>query len=107
MWLEKDGAILGDGLFNLLLNVERLGSISQAARFMSMSYRSAWGKIKITEKQWGVPLVNTRVGGKTGGGAALTPQAKDLLKRYYKFRQEIDNFVWNIYDDIFKGWPGP
>lgn len=107
IWLEKDGAIFGDGLFKLLSNVAGLGSISQAAREMGMSYRAAWGKIKVAEGRWGVPLVITQVGGEMGGGAKLTPEADELLKRFRRLRQEVDNFVQNTFQEIFRGWPGP
>jgi len=107
IWLEKNGAIFGDGLFDLLSNVDSLGSISQAAKVLGMSYRAAWGKIKITEKRWGVPLVITQVGGEMGGGARLTVQASELLKRYLNLRQEIDKLAQKIYSECFQGWPGP
>ena len=107
IWLEKDGAIFGDGLFKLLSNVAVFGSISQAAREMGMSYRAAWGKIKLAEKCWRVPLVLTQVGGEMGGGAKLTPEADGLLQRYRRLRQEVERFVERSFDDIFQGWPGP
>lgn len=107
LWLERNGAIFGDGLLKLLSKISSAGSISQAAREMSMSYRAAWGKIKIAEKNLGLPLVITRVGGKAGGGTTLTPEADELLKRFQRLKQEVRQFVRNIYRDIFKGFPGP
>jgi molybdate transport system regulatory protein len=103
VWLEKEGAVFGDGLFKLLSNVARLGSISWAAREMGMSYRAAWGKIKSAEEHWGVALVVTQVGGEMGGGAKLTPEAEELLKRFQKLRQEVDLFVRNSFNEIFQG----
>lgn len=107
IWLEKNGAIFGDGLLKLLSNVAALGSISQAAREMEMSYRAAWGKIKVAEERWGLPLVITQVGGEMGGGAKLTPEAGELLKRFRRLRQEVDHFARNSFIEIFRGWPGP
>lgn len=107
IWLEKDGAIFGDGLYRLLSNVAALGSISQAAREMGMSYRAAWGKIKGAEERWKLPLVITQVGGEMGGGARLTPEAAELLVRFKRLRQEVDNFVKDSFTEIFRGWPGP
>lgn len=107
IWLEKDGAIFGDGLYLLLTKVAAHGSISEAAREMGMSYRSAWGKIKVAEKHWKVPLVLTKVGGELGGGAQLTPVALDLLQRYLKLRQEANDFLNDKFKDIFRDWPGP
>lgn len=107
LWLEKNGAIFGDGLYNILVKVKDTGSISQAAREMSMSYRAAWGKIKVAERHWGVSLVVTQVGGEMGGGAKLTPSADELLKRYRKFQREVDSFIQNSFRVTFQGWPGP
>lgn len=107
LWLEKDGAIFGEGMFKLLSHVSMLGSIAQAAKEMGMSYRAAWGKIKVVERRWGVPLVVTQVGGEMGGGAKLTPEAYELLKRFRRLQQEIDHFVENSFKEIFRGWPGP
>lgn len=107
IWLEKDGAIFGDGLYHLLTKVAAHGSISRAAREMGMSYRSAWGKIKVAEKHWKVSLVLTRVGGELGGGGQLTPAALDLLQRYLKLRQEANDYLHDKFKDIFRDWPGP
>jgi len=107
IWLENDGVIFGDGLFVLLSNVTRFGSISQAAREMGMSYRAAWGKIKVAERRCGVPLVLTQVGGEMGGGARLTPEGEELLEKFYRMRQEVDKFILNSFKEIFEGWTGP
>lgn len=106
LWVEKNEAIFGDGLFNILIKVNATGSISQAAREMSMSYRAAWGKIKTAEGRWGVPLVVTQIGGEMGGGAKLTPLACELLERYRKFQQDVDGYVQYSFNKTFKGWPG-
>jgi molybdate transport system regulatory protein len=103
LWLEKDGAIFGDGLYNLLSSISNLGSISQAARGMGMSYRAAWGKIRATEKKWGIPLVVARVGGEAGGWAKLTPEAEELLKIYCRLQQEVDKLVQNLSGKFFAG----
>jgi len=101
IWLEKDGGVQGDGFFQLLDRIEKNGTIAAAAESMGMSYRAAWGKIKAAEKQWGISLVTTKVGGDTGGGARLTPQASDLLQRFFKFRQDVDNEIAKIFKRNF------
>ncbi|MDD3653900.1 MAG: LysR family transcriptional regulator [Desulfotomaculaceae bacterium] len=107
LWLEKDGTVLGDGLIKLLSRVAWFGSISQAARDMGMSYRNAWGKIKLAEKRCGVNLVLTQVGGEMGGGAKLTPEAVELVARFYKLQKEVDESVQNSFNEIFQGWTSP
>lgn len=107
LWLTKNGGIFGEGVFKLLSRVAGLGSISQAAREMDMSYRAAWGKIKLAEKRWGITLVTTQVGGEMGGGARLTPAALELLTRYRRLREAVDTFVQGSFQELFRDWPDP
>ena len=72
IWLEKNGEqVFGDGIYRLLMLVDELGSINQAAYVEKMSYRQAWGKIKRIEKRLNMRLLDRRRGGETGG-AMLT-----------------------------------
>ncbi|MFZ5641969.1 MAG: winged helix-turn-helix domain-containing protein [Bacillota bacterium] len=91
LWLEKNGTAFGEGLYNLLYLVEKTGSISAAALEMGMSYRTAWGKIRAIEKAWGVRLVDTRVGGKAGGGSGITQEAYLIMDRLREFRQQVED----------------
>lgn len=101
LWLEKNGMVFGEGLFNILMYVASSKSMAQAAREMGMSYRSVWGKIKTAENCWGMQLVSTQVGGEMGGGASLTPVAQELLRKYSSLRQEMEQKVQEIYKRIF------
>ena len=101
VWLKKGGAVFGDGLFNLLSNIEGTGSIAQAARLMNMSYRAAWGKIKMAEERFGMQLVVTQVGGEAGGGARLTPEAKKFLKKFRLLKEEIEEILSKKFREIF------
>ena len=73
VWLEANGRmIFSDGRLQLLEAVAELGSLRQAARKLGMSYRAAWGLLKVTERALGAPLLEVTIGGRAGGGAALT-----------------------------------
>ena len=89
VWLEKNGIAFGDGLYNLLSGIERTGSIAAAASDMGMSYRAAWGKIRVAEKKWQIKLVKTRVGGDAGGGSILTADARVLMERFRVLKNGI------------------
>jgi len=103
IWLEKDGGVQGDGFFQILEHIKQSGSIAGAATAMSMSYRTVWGKIKTVEQKWNLPLVNTKVGGETGGGASLTPEAIRLLGSFYRFKEQVDKEINKIFYQVFKG----
>lgn len=81
-WIEnKEEVVLGGGKTALLLAVDRLGSIQGAADEFGMSYRHAWGVIKKMEHRAGFKLVETKLGGKEGGGARLTPKGKTFIEK--------------------------
>jgi len=87
-WIENGGeVVLGGGKAALLLAVDQLGSIQRAADKFGMSYRHAWGVIRKIEQRACLKIVETKMGGKDGGGAQLTPKGKAFVK---------------ITDDLFK-----
>jgi molybdate transport system regulatory protein len=89
-WLvAQEGPAFGAGLRALLEGVRAAGTITSAARAMGMSYRQAWGRIRLTERRLGMKLVDTRAGGSRGGATALTPGAIELLDSFRGFEQEV------------------
>lgn len=79
---EKGKQIIGPGLYELLAEVEKTGSLSQAAREMNMSYRTAWGRIKKIEARLGAEVIEKQIGGTRGGGSRLTARGSELMKVY-------------------------
>jgi molybdate transport system regulatory protein len=103
IWLEQDGEVLaGNGKIGLLKRIGDTGSIQKAADQMGMSYRHAWGFIQKAEKRSGIKFLETQVGGRDGGGARLTPQGKDFLERYSKFREGLDDYIEAKFKKAFK-----
>lgn len=103
VWLEENGGVaFAEGRKMLLEAVDRLGSLNAAAQEMGMSYRAAWGKIKATEKALGIKLLAVTTGGKGGGGAVLTPEAKDLLSKYKQYTDRVAVLVEKEYVRIFE-----
>ena len=73
---------LGPGKVRILECIRDGGSISEAARDMKMSYRSAWLLVDSMNSQFKQPVVNTTLGGRGGGSAKLTPFGADVIQRY-------------------------
>ena len=74
LWVDRAGrALLGPGRVELLEGIDRLRSISAAARELKMSYRRAWLLVQSMNQAAGEPLVEAATGGRHGGGARLTP----------------------------------
>lgn len=80
--LDEKRHALGPGMMALLQGIQQHGSIRKAGSEMAMSYRKSWLLLKNMERTFGRPVVATSIGGKTGGGASLTPLGAELLKRY-------------------------
>ncbi|MGV3548261.1 winged helix-turn-helix domain-containing protein [Rhizobium sp.] len=76
------GVPLSHGKAELMELIRETGSISQAAAKMGMSYRRAWLLVDELNHLFREPSIETKQGGKSGGGAALTAFGEALLKRF-------------------------
>ncbi len=103
IWMEQDGSVaFAEGRRMLLEAVDRLGSLNAAAKELGMSYRAAWGKIKATEEALGLKLLDVTTGGKGGGGAKLTHEARELVLLYNKYVQKMSLIAEKEFKLIFK-----
>ncbi len=75
----SNGARLGPGKAQLLSLIEEHGSIRAAGAAMGMSYRRAWLLADEINRMFQEPSIFTRHGGRSGGGAGLTPFGETLL----------------------------
>ena len=81
--LEYDSPlILGPGKAELLARIDRLGSISAAAREMGMSYKRAWTLVEEMNVAFAEPVIDSARGGAGGGGARVTPTGQSVLRHY-------------------------
>lgn len=102
IWIEKNGKpVFGDGRANLLETIDERGSINNAAKELGMSYRHAWGEIRLMEERLGIKLIKTRIGGRKGGGTILTDEGRGFLDKYHKFRDGINELVDKRFEKIF------
>jgi molybdate transport system regulatory protein len=91
IWVHHAGEkVLGPGRIDLLGHIDRLHSISAAAREMDMSYRRAWGLVRSMNDAAGQPLVAVATGGSGGGGAALTARGREALDLYQKLARQLE-----------------
>ncbi len=74
-----NGARLGPGKAELLALIVEHGSIRAAGAAIGMSYRRAWLLADEINRMFTEPSIFTRHGGKSGGGAGLTPFGERLL----------------------------
>ncbi len=85
--LHGDEIAMGPGKADLLEEIIRTGSISQAAKCLHMSYRRAWLLIATMNQCFGQPVVVTKTGGSHGGGAQVTPLGERALQLFRQMEQ--------------------
>lgn len=101
LWMAIGNASLGGhGRMRLLQLINELGSISQAAKTMQMSYKAAWDAVDAMNNLAGEPLVARMTGGKGGGGTQLTARGQRLVATYRLFEQEHKTFMQHLSDKL-------
>jgi molybdate transport system regulatory protein len=104
-WIENKGeVVLGGGKTALLMAVDRLGSIQRAADEFKMSYRHAWGVVRKIEQRAGLKIVETKLGGKDGGGAQLTPKGKAFIEKADSLLKDLQAVVEKRFRQKFQGY---
>jgi molybdate transport system regulatory protein len=94
MWVEKDGEIyISRGRITLLERIDELGSITAAARSMKLNYRNAWLWVEAMNRLAESPLVEKGTGGRGGGYAKLTEKGKEVVIKYRKLDNEIEEHI--------------
>lgn len=107
LWLDYRGRAFGDGPARLLAGVEEHGSLRKAAQELGMSYNKAWRIIHAAEQRLGFALLDRSVGGNLGGGSQMTPEARDLMKRYQAVAAEAEAALLAVFDRHFSDWVDP
>ena len=85
--------LLGKGRVELLERIKRTGSITNAAKEMQMSYRQAWQMVTEMNERSRVPLVEKKLGGKSGGGAMVTEAGEKAIDSFRKLEDDVRKFI--------------
>ncbi len=94
IWIFSDGEkLLGKGRVELLERIDCSGSILKAAKEMKMSYRQAWQMVQEMNERANQPLVEKHLGGKHGGGAALTESGKLAIVEFHNLESKVAEFI--------------
>ncbi|WP_295734914.1 winged helix-turn-helix domain-containing protein [uncultured Oscillibacter sp.] len=92
----------GPGVAALLSEVREKRSLRAAAGAMGMAYSKAWRIVRDAEEALGYKLLNSTIGGRHGGGAALTEEAEALLSAYQALREEVAAFARERFETRFR-----
>jgi len=103
LWIEVKGKpVFGMGKRCLLEAIDKYGSINQAAKEMNITYRKAWGYLNAMEERLGMKLIERKTGGRDGGGANLTENARKILKKYGAFERGLQEVIDEKLKKTFK-----
>lgn len=94
IWVKKDGKnFIGRGRIQLLKEIEKNGSIAQAARNMKMSYKAAWDAVDIMNGLAEKKIVTKKYGGKGGGQTNLTIYGHKLIALFDEIEKNHNGFL--------------
>lgn len=94
LWFELDGErAFCPGVYRILTEVEKTGSMKDAASAIGRSYRFVWGKIKHVEQAIGYPLVEARVGGSQIKRSVLTAMGRMLIREFEAMRERVFELI--------------
>jgi molybdate transport system regulatory protein len=97
LWLQKSGQkVFAEERIALLEQIGELGSITKAAKAVGISYKTAWDQVDLMNNLADQPLVARSVGGKGGGGTALTQAGVEVVQQFHVFDEEHRRFLDNI-----------
>ena len=91
----------GPGIAELLRRVDEHHSLRAAARSMEMAYSKAWTITKNAERVLGFRLLASATGGRQGGGAVLTDEARQMLAAYDGYCRRLRAFGQEAFAEEF------
>jgi molybdate transport system regulatory protein len=101
VWVHKDDHMfLGGDRITLLEKIDECGSITKAGKAAGISYKTAWDTVNMMNNMADKPLVERMTGGKGGGGTYLTPEGKDVIRRFRIIQEEHRKFLVNLSERV-------
>ena len=102
IWIDHNGmVVLSEWRIQLLEAIAQTGSISQAAAVMEITFARAWKKIHEMEEGLGFKLIETQIGGSSGGGATITAKGRTLIQKFRIVSQGLDEELAQRFKAVF------
>jgi len=103
VWLNWDGVFLmGPNYLRFLAAVDKTGTIREGGRAVGWSYRTCLNRLRRMEQVLGAAILVTTRGGKTGGGARLTPEARRLVRVFTRWQREVERLTHRAFREALK-----
>ena len=91
---------VGRDRIRLLQAVAREGSITAGAKAVGLTYKAAWDGLDAMANLFGQPLLETRTGGRAGGGTRLTPTGAKVIDAFGRLEAELARVVRELEPDL-------
>lgn len=95
----------GEARFKLLAEIDRLGSISAAAKVTGFSYKGAWDAVNAMNNLFPRPLIVKRAGGANGGGTEVTEEGRRALAVHRLLTTSLGDLMTRL-ETIISDAPG-
>jgi molybdate transport system regulatory protein len=97
---SDDAPAIGRERIRLLEFVARERSITAGAKAAGLTYKAAWDALDSMANLFGQPLLETRTGGRAGGGARLTPTGLRVIQAFHRLEAEMARVMRIIEPDL-------
>lgn len=99
--LARKKEFLSEELIHFLCTVDEIGSMNGACQKLGIAYSRAWTMMNQAEQQLGFPLIERLAGGKGGGSSVLTQPCRDIIEKYEKFSDSLNQQADQLFEEIF------
>ena len=101
--LDGGRKFMGVGVFWLLKEIGKCGSLRQAALSLDISYSKAFRMIFDLENALGMKVVDRHRGGMSRDGAVLTEFGEKFILLYEDFQNRSSDLVTEVFMEFSKG----
>lgn len=81
---------MGPNYLRFLAAVDETGTIREGGQAVGWSYRTCLNRLRRMERALGRPVLVTKRGGRTGGSARLTPEARRFVRIFARWQADIE-----------------
>lgn len=93
--------VMNAELSRVLNLIESTGSLQMASDCVGISYSKSWKSIKNLELALGVSIIESTVGGKSGGNSQLTAAGKYFLRQYDEMLKDAEKLGKWLFSQYF------
>ncbi|MFL5402530.1 MAG: winged helix-turn-helix domain-containing protein [Gemmatimonadales bacterium] len=81
---------MGPNYLRFLSAVDKAGTIREGGQAVGWSYRTCLNRLRRMERALGRPVLITTRGGRSGGSARLTAEARRFVRIFDQWQQAVD-----------------